>query len=377
LDRRPKALRQNELYYNEYDKLENLEVMELLKSAIQMEMRELKNYKNILKNAKDESTATQLSSICNEEERHIKILQQIYYEVNDEFVSAPIWESTYSEDFRTSIKNCIEREFELVRLYSKLQRLIPITPIKGLLYGIISDEQMHAARMIALYSDKSEDSEMHLQMRLPVTVETKPVKSKSENIEFDLRVPVIKGISNQSVQKQINNAIESDIMEFKSQMQVAADENSALAKSQGKQFIPYVASTNYAVTYDKNSILSISVLYHEYVGGKHVYIRSSYNYDIRNGKSLGLREIFKPGINYRELINKEVRKQLQANPNIYSPGAAANFKGIAEDQPYYLEGDNLVIYFGFNQIAPAVSEIPVIRIPLSRFKSQLRPEYFS
>lgn len=371
------VLRQSKLYYDEYEKLEDLEVLELLRNSIQMEMKELKNYKSILQDARDESTRSQISRICNEEERHIKILQQIYYEINNEYVPIPVWESTRNENFKDSIKECIESEFELVRLYSKLQRLIPITPIKGLLYGIITDEQMHAARMIALYSDKSEDSEMYLQMRRPATTETKPIKSKSNIIEFDLRVPVIKGLNNQSVQKQINNAIESDIMEFKNQMQTAAEEGSALAKSQGKPFNPYIASTNYSITYDKNNILAISILYHENLGGRNAYIRSSYNFDIRNGKSLGLREIFKPGVNYREILNREIRRQLQSNPNIYSPDAAANFKGIAEDQPYYLEGDNLVVYFGFNQIAPTVSEIPVIRIPLSRLRPQLRPEYFS
>jgi rubrerythrin len=370
------VLRQSKLYYGEYEKLENLEVLELLENSIQLEMRELKNYKNILQSARDENTRNQIRRICNEDERHIKILQQIYYEINDEYVPIPTWEDANNRNYKDSIKECIESEFELVRLYSKLQRMISITPIKGLLHGIITDEQMHAARMIAMYSDKSEDSEMYLQMRNPVTAETKPVKSKSNTIEFDLRIPVIKGLNNQNVQRQINNAIESDIEEFRNQMQHAAEEGSALAKSQGKSFIPYIASTNYSVTYDKNSILSISILYHEYVGGKNVYIRAPYNFDIRNGKSLGLREIFKPGVNYREILNREIRRQLQSNPSIYPPDAAANFKGIAEDQPYYLEGDNLVVYFGFNQIAPTVSEIPVIRIPISRVKPQLRPEYF-
>jgi hypothetical protein len=212
--------------------------------------------------------------------------------------------------------------------------------------------------------------------RLPVLDTPKTFSSKNDIIEVDLRMPVISGIPNKAVQQLINKNIETDIMEFKAQMEAAAKEGSEEATSQGRPFIPYVASNNYVITFDKNNLLSTSVLYHEYVGGKHVYIRSSYNYDLNTGKALGLRDIFKPGTPYRELINSEVRNHIKANPNLYPPGAVENFKGISEDQPYYLEGNNIVINFGFNQLAPSISEIPVIRIPISRFKSQLRPEYF-
>jgi rubrerythrin len=296
--------------------------------------------------------------------------------MTDQKVETHSHEYISHESFKKSLKYCIDKELELIKLYARLQSLIPIPEVKGIFYEMITDEQNHASRMISIYARQANDNDTEDLSRMPVKYTTKPIKSKNEFIEFDLRIPVITGIPNQSVQRSINSEMEKDIMEFKDEMDTAAREGSAEAKSKGRKFIPYIASTNYAVTYDRNNILSISIIYHEHVGGKTVYIRSSYNFDTRTGKPLGLRDIFKPGVQYRELINAEVKKQIQSNPNIYPPGAAANFKGIAEDQPYYLEGDNMVIYFGFNQIAPTISEIPVIRIPLSRFKNQLRTEYF-
>ena len=61
------------------------------------------------------------------------------------------------------------------------------------------------------------------------------------------------------------------------------------------------------------------------------------------------------------------------NRERYFPGTIERFRGIAEDQPFYLQNGNLVIFFGFNEIAPTVAQIPVFSIPLSNFGSALKP----
>lgn len=354
-----------------------MNVTDILKLIIQLEYKEKDRYEKLETSIEDEAIKAQIRTICAEEDKHLKIVQQMYYQMTAQNVRAGQHEELGYDSSKDLVKDCIEKELELVGLYIRLQNIVPIPAIKGVIYDIVTDEQNHAAKMISIYSRQSRIKSSYNFSRMPVAVTTRPIKSKNPLIEVDLRIPVISGIANTSVQRLINSNIENDIMEFKSQMETAAKEGSDEAKALGKPFIPYIASNNYAITYDKNNILSTSILYHEYVGGKNIYIRSSYNYDTRKGTSLGLREIFKPGSPYRTLINAEVRKQIQASPGIYPPGAAQSFKGIAEDQPYYLEGENLVIYFGFNQLAPSVAELPVIRIPIAKFKSQLRPEYFS
>ncbi|HCW03595.1 MAG TPA: hypothetical protein DGK91_03045 [Clostridium sp.] len=137
---------------------------------------------------------------------------------------------------------------------------------------------------------------------------------------------------------------------------------------------PYRISNVYAVTYNKNNILSLSLIYEQVINGITYYTRTTYNYDIRTGKSLSVLDLFKPGINAKALINTEIMKELGTNPQKYFPGAINSFRGIADDQPFYIDNTDLVLFFRFNEIAPAGTDIPTIRIPLSKFGDSLKPQ---
>jgi hypothetical protein len=160
-------------------------------------------------------------------------------------------------------------------------------------------------------------------------------------------------------------------------MDAAAKENGLKAEKEGKKFIKYVISNNTNITYNKNNIISISTLYYEFIGGRSSYIRATYNLDLKTGESLGLKDLFAPRAPYIKLINEEIRKQLTENKNIYPPNAAEKFKDINQYQPFYLEGNDLVLFFGFNEIAPTISEIPVIKIPFSSFGTAMKPIFLT
>ena len=206
-----------------------------------------------------------------------------------------------------------------------------------------------------------------------IIVTTKETKYQNPNIQEDLKIPEIHGISNINVEKSINNSILSDVMEFKNEMEQAAKENADKAAAGGKKFIPYRISAIYELTYNKNNIISFSMIYHEYVNGLNSYIKVPYNFDVVTGRSLSLRDLFIPGVDYRSLINKEIIDQLTKNKEKYFPGTIEKFKGVAEDQPFYLQDESLVIFFGFNEIAPIEAEIPVFKIPLSHFANSIKP----
>ncbi|WP_010239652.1 DUF4163 domain-containing protein [Clostridium arbusti] len=207
-----------------------------------------------------------------------------------------------------------------------------------------------------------------------LTSTTQTMSSQNNKIHEYLNIPVLKGDMLPNVLNYINGNIKSDILEFKSQMEEAADENAKTLQSAGKPIVPFQISNNYSITYNKNNILSLSLIYQQYINGRNSYIRTSYNYNLQNASSMPLRSLFKPGSNYIETLNTKVRSILQSNPQDYFPNTASNFKGVAEDQPYYLDNNNLVLFFSFNQIAPTASEIPLIKIPLSELSTILNPQ---
>lgn len=207
-----------------------------------------------------------------------------------------------------------------------------------------------------------------------LSVRTKDIKSNNEKIKADLRVPVLQGPIAPNILQLINSNINNDIMEFKRQMEEAADENAARARRNNQPINPYRISNVYAVTYNKNNILSLSLIYEQFINGRTYYTRTTYNYDIRSGRSLSVLDLFKPGVNAKALINTEIMKELGTNPQKYFPGAINSFRGIADDQPFYIDGTDLVLFFRFNEIAPAGTDIPTIRIPLSKFRDSLKPQ---
>ncbi|MDF2547412.1 MAG: hypothetical protein K0R93_2310 [Anaerosolibacter sp.] len=207
----------------------------------------------------------------------------------------------------------------------------------------------------------------------PITISTKAVNNRTSVITTELKIPVIQGIANTQIQNNINKQVEDDLLEFKREMEEEANIYAKLAKEQGKPFVPFIASNIYSIPYNKASILSMNILYHQFIRGRHSYIKVPYNYNILTGKSLSISDLFQEGANYKEAVNRQVRQQLQADSSKYFPGTIEQFKGIAEDQPFYLENGYLVVFFGFHQIAPTESLLPVFRIPLSSLQHILKP----
>ena len=326
---------------------------------------------------RDEAIQSQIQYLYINELRHYKLFSQIYNRLTGQSMAVPTPNIKINNSLVDSIDNCIDKGLEEVTLYRKIQNLVPSACIRNALDKMIIDKQRTIATLNFIYARKSPSRNTISPTNNIVTIKFKDNKKYTKYIDENLKIPILDGIKNKTVQDRINASLEDDIMEFKRQMEEAAEENGSKAEKDGKNFIKYSISNNSTITYNKNNILSMSTLYYEYIGGLNSYIRAPYNFDIETGKPLGLKSVFNPGVPYRELINNEIRKQLILNKEIYPPDAAQNFKGIAEDHPFYLEDGNIVLLFGFNEIAPTISEIPVIKIPFSAFKDTIKPIFLS
>ncbi|MDI6711041.1 MAG: RsiV family protein [Thermoanaerobacterales bacterium] len=89
------------------------------------------------------------------------------------------------------------------------------------------------------------------------------------------------------------------------------------------------------------------------------------NLDTRTGKTLLLKDFFKPGEDYQSLVAGEIRKQISARPQDFYEDAADRVKTIREDQPFYIKEGAVVVYFGQYEIAPYATGMPEFEIPVS------------
>lgn len=205
-----------------------------------------------------------------------------------------------------------------------------------------------------------------LQSSSEFRIVEKSIRKDLDYLKEDIKIPQLMGGNDEKKINLINSIINKNILP-------KANEAEEIAKQyfdinvQEKPRFPYEVYSTYNITNDKNSFVSFYNDYYEYLGGAHgLTTRTSYTIDKNKEELLNLKDLFAAGYNYTDIINNEIRAQIKKNPQDYFD-SGSEFKGISENQSFYIEDDNLVIYYQLYEIAPYVKGIPEFKIPLSTF----------
>lgn len=194
-------------------------------------------------------------------------------------------------------------------------------------------------------------------------------KSITKNLNYikeDIKMPQIKGGNDEKKITLINNTINNDILPKVEEADKISKEYFDVP-GQGNPTFPYEINSKYNITTNSNYIFSLYNDYYEFLGGAHgMTIRTSYTIDKEKESLLSLKDLFILGYDYKDIINKDIKNQINKNPEIYFD-SGSEFKGINENQGFYIEDDNLVIYYQLYDIAPYVAGIPEFKIPLQLF----------
>lgn len=189
-----------------------------------------------------------------------------------------------------------------------------------------------------------------------------------------LNIPVI-SIDNKDIEKKINKMLRKEVLDFFEKVKKEASQYYSNAKGVGIN--PFVANVTFDIKENENNILSIYTIYYQYSGGAHGYNNDiTYNIDLSDGELIELKDLFKENVDYKNIINKKINKQI--DEMIEANGESTpiyEFKGIKDNQPFYLQDNNLVIYFELYEIAPYAAGIPKFEIPLKELKDVLSEKY--
>lgn len=207
-----------------------------------------------------------------------------------------------------------------------------------------------------------------------VSVTTKAIVKDNEFISMNIKIPVIDGLENLAVQHKINNIIEGDINEYKDNLISSAESNYKELKELNLEHpIKYVVNTDYRVTYNKGNIFSIVVNYEEYTGGAHGnHIQKGFNFDLDTGKEAVLDDFFYNGEDYQNIIINETKRQINNTPSKYYTDSIDKITLLSFNHPYYIEADNIVVFYGLYELAPFVAGISEFRIPFSLFENEVK-----
>ena len=182
----------------------------------------------------------------------------------------------------------------------------------------------------------------------------KKITEKTKTINVDVIIPQINGLDNIEREKVINKQILDH-----TNMWISEGKKSSIDMN---PTIPYDYTSRYKVT-NKENILSFYIDYYQFNGGAHgITNREVYNIDIKSGQYIELKDLFANDFDYKAYINEEIKKEINKNPENYFMDS---FKGIKEDQKFYIQNNKLVIHFPYYEIAPYVAGMPefIMEIP--------------
>ena len=216
----------------------------------------------------------------------------------------------------------------------------------------------------------------------PLYILKQEFQRETEFFKYDIKYPILLPILNYyctsyynlNVINNINNTIYLDIKNLKDKVKSESKEYKKeyyqiVLSESNKDYVKYQYELyiDYKLTYNKNNIISIPMNIYEFTGGAHgmTYL-NSYNYNLINGKKLKLSDIFKENIDYKKIIDNYIKYVIKKNPDIYFQGNNG-FKGIKEEQSFYIEDDGIVIYFDLYEIAPYYVGIPNFKIKYDEF----------
>ncbi|MGL4848549.1 MAG: DUF3298 and DUF4163 domain-containing protein [Clostridium sp.] len=136
--------------------------------------------------------------------------------------------------------------------------------------------------------------------------------------------------------------------------------------------IPYEVMSTYKVAKNDNNLVSLYIDYYQFAGGAHgMSYKEAYNIDKRTGQLLNLSDFFKENYNYKEKIDSLIREEINKDKEKYFDGGG-DFKGVDNKTRFYINDNNLVIYYGLYEIAPYASGIIEFNLSLDNFKDGLK-----
>lgn len=165
-----------------------------------------------------------------------------------------------------------------------------------------------------------------------------------------VKYPQLEGLSDLSVQDQINKKLES----------IFTDSRKTLKKDDMLS-----VSDGYSATLMKNLLIINRSGYDYYYGAAHgMPIRDYYHININTGAFYELKDLFLENSDYKtkinQMISNEITSDLKSGESMFFEGS---FTSITDDQHFYLQDDAVVIYFYPYDISAYAGGFPEFVIP--------------
>ena len=200
-----------------------------------------------------------------------------------------------------------------------------------------------------------------------VGITVKTISRDQAALKTNLQIPCFEIRNKPSIEKKITARVEHDIFGFLQELTEDSEKYLKTVEEEEWQPEKYIGETIFELHYLSDKILSFSIIYYSYTLGAHGFTEQvSYNFDLETGEVIKIDDLFLDYEHYRDVINREIKKQIAAEEEIYF-NRGADFQTITDTQSFYIQYDGIVVFFGLYEIAPYADGIRYFKIPFRIF----------
>jgi hypothetical protein len=175
------------------------------------------------------------------------------------------------------------------------------------------------------------------------------------NKDYLVYYPQIEGMKNRRTQQNVNNKLKvlSQVKNVPSNVQLEAS-----------------YTGDFSVEFFKKNLLVLELDAYDFpFGAAHGMPTRVYPHiDLVSGSFYELKDLFKRNSNYVKVLSDIIGNMIKTDPQ-YEYVFPDTYKGIKPDQPFYVDENNLYIYFTPYEIAPYSAGFPTFKIPFKDITS--------
>ncbi len=231
----------------------------------------------------------------------------------------------------------------------KLVRTLPVVSGGGSL--IIQGELVKAfVDNRTAYYDMNSKMVWQQNKVIPLSNQYKIIEEKFKpNKDYLVYYPQLLGITNKKIQQNVNNKLKqlSQVKNVPSNVQLESS-----------------YTGDFSVEFFIKNLLVLQLDGYDFAfGAAHGMPTRIYPHvDLVAGSFYELKDLFNANSDYVKVLSGIIGQQIKNNPE-YNYVFPNTYKGIKPDQPFYVDENNLYIYFAPYEIAPYAAGFPTFKIP--------------
>lgn len=188
------------------------------------------------------------------------------------------------------------------------------------------------------------------------------------NINYLIYNPIVKGALDKQIEAQINNKLK-ELSYFRPYNENVKEKVSIITED---DVLDYNYYGDFSIKYFKNNLLNLEIQGYYYpIGAAHgMPSMKTPVINLATGKFYTLGDLFMGGVNWINELNKIIKNMIETDKK-YEYVFKDQFKGIKENQDFYIDDNNLYIYFPPYEIGPYSSGFVTFKIPFSEIQGMI------